>query len=276
MKRIKTYKGYGIYRRSIKELQECPLAPIVAAFAPGESPAEYSTPVWETDDLKEMLEWLDSAEEEIREEAHRRLAAVPAPPPSSPEPVYLTDRKTGKMGLRCLDCGKVSVHPATSSDGRCCPYCNGRTVPLGYVAQELSQPPLESRCCENCGNTPCAQSPLAIWWDSCVEDGFTRHWRPKDELRIAAQQAGRLPCYNLHAELEQLRRLQLAYTSHLSGAPGRKLLPWLQRAIDLQHKAVDIARQARNEARPRGCRSCSGGPGCPYAPDPAIARVREG
>lgn len=35
------------------------------------------------------------------------------------------------------------------------------------------------RSCENCGNTWCANSPVAYFWDQCVKDGFTGHWRPK-------------------------------------------------------------------------------------------------
>ena len=36
----------------------------------------------------------------------------------------------------------------------------------------------EKRCCENCGNTICADSIIAIFWDDCVRSNFTRNWRP--------------------------------------------------------------------------------------------------
>lgn len=35
------------------------------------------------------------------------------------------------------------------------------------------------RSCENCGNARCANSPVAYFWDYCVEDNFTKYWRPK-------------------------------------------------------------------------------------------------
>ncbi len=37
------------------------------------------------------------------------------------------------------------------------------------------------RSCENCGNTRCANSLVAFFWDECVESKFTKHWRPKEE-----------------------------------------------------------------------------------------------
>lgn len=38
---------------------------------------------------------------------------------------------------------------------------------------------VERRSCENCGNTACANSLVAFFWDECVESKFTKHWRPK-------------------------------------------------------------------------------------------------
>ena len=35
------------------------------------------------------------------------------------------------------------------------------------------------RCCENCGNSRCANNVVAIHWDECVDSGFQKHWRPK-------------------------------------------------------------------------------------------------
>lgn len=36
------------------------------------------------------------------------------------------------------------------------------------------------RCCENCGNEFCANSVVAVWWDQCVDDSFTTHWKPRE------------------------------------------------------------------------------------------------
>lgn len=36
------------------------------------------------------------------------------------------------------------------------------------------------RTCENCGNSKCSNSVIAIFWDECVKSGFTKHWRPKE------------------------------------------------------------------------------------------------
>lgn len=36
----------------------------------------------------------------------------------------------------------------------------------------------EKRCCENCGNTICADSIVAIFWSDCVASNFTQHWMP--------------------------------------------------------------------------------------------------
>ncbi len=41
----------------------------------------------------------------------------------------------------------------------------------------------ERRCCENCGNARCANSPVAYLWDYCVADGFTKYWRPKPKMK---------------------------------------------------------------------------------------------
>lgn len=37
----------------------------------------------------------------------------------------------------------------------------------------------EKRSCENCGTRRCADSPVAFYWDICVESGFTKGWTPK-------------------------------------------------------------------------------------------------
>ena len=41
----------------------------------------------------------------------------------------------------------------------------------------MSEP---KRCCENCGNTRCANSLVAYWWDECVDSNFEKHWLPKE------------------------------------------------------------------------------------------------
>jgi len=38
-----------------------------------------------------------------------------------------------------------------------------------------------TRSCENCGNTRCANSFVAFWWDECVKTNFESHWMPKQE-----------------------------------------------------------------------------------------------
>lgn len=42
-----------------------------------------------------------------------------------------------------------------------------------------------TRSCENCGNTRCANSFVAFWWDECVKSGFEKHWMPKQEEKQA-------------------------------------------------------------------------------------------
>lgn len=39
---------------------------------------------------------------------------------------------------------------------------------------------VEKRSCENCGNTRCANSVIAFFWDECVSSNFQKYWRPKD------------------------------------------------------------------------------------------------
>lgn len=41
-----------------------------------------------------------------------------------------------------------------------------------------------TRSCENCGNTRCANSFVAFWWDECVKTDFTQHWIPKEEKQV--------------------------------------------------------------------------------------------
>lgn len=48
----------------------------------------------------------------------------------------------------------------------------------------------ESRCCENCGRMSCVNSVLAIHWDECVNDGFTKWWMPKKEDQNGLDQDG--------------------------------------------------------------------------------------
>lgn len=37
------------------------------------------------------------------------------------------------------------------------------------------------RSCENCGNTRCANSIVAFYWDRCVDSNFEKYWMPKKE-----------------------------------------------------------------------------------------------
>ena len=39
----------------------------------------------------------------------------------------------------------------------------------------------QKRSCENCGNTRCANSIVAFWWDECVKSDFEKHWTPKKQ-----------------------------------------------------------------------------------------------
>ena len=39
------------------------------------------------------------------------------------------------------------------------------------------------RCCENCGRKACANSIIAVLYDYCVKDGFTKYWLPKEEKK---------------------------------------------------------------------------------------------
>ena len=39
----------------------------------------------------------------------------------------------------------------------------------------------QKRSCENCGNTRCANSIVAFWWDECVKSDFEEHWAPKKQ-----------------------------------------------------------------------------------------------
>jgi hypothetical protein len=40
----------------------------------------------------------------------------------------------------------------------------------------------QNRSCENCGNTRCANSIVAFWWDECVASNFEKHWRPRFDV----------------------------------------------------------------------------------------------
>lgn len=46
------------------------------------------------------------------------------------------------------------------------------------------------RSCENCGNTRCASSLVAFYWDDCVASGFTRHWKPKPQPSTEKEATG--------------------------------------------------------------------------------------
>lgn len=64
MKRVKTHKGFGIYKRSAKEMAEKGwggLEPCeYAVFLPYETPQGLCTPEWECETIQEAIEFIDS------------------------------------------------------------------------------------------------------------------------------------------------------------------------------------------------------------------------
>ena len=46
------------------------------------------------------------------------------------------------------------------------------------------------RSCENCGNTRCANSFVAFWWDECVQSNFEKHWMPRCDILPPPIEAG--------------------------------------------------------------------------------------
>jgi len=64
MKKVKTYKGFGIYKRTPKEMAETGwggLEPAqYAVFLPGERPQDYASPEWECDTIKEAEDFIKS------------------------------------------------------------------------------------------------------------------------------------------------------------------------------------------------------------------------
>ena len=41
---------------------------------------------------------------------------------------------------------------------------------------------MAERTCENCGNTRCANSIVAFYWDECVDSNFEKHWTPRFDM----------------------------------------------------------------------------------------------
>lgn len=45
----------------------------------------------------------------------------------------VTPEKTGKIYFQCFECGKTSVYPARTADGRSCAHCGGHIKAIGYA-----------------------------------------------------------------------------------------------------------------------------------------------
>lgn len=118
----------------------------------------------------------------------------------------------------------------------------------------------ELRSCENCGNTRCSQSALAIWWDACIDDHFTGHWKPQTappEITLFTPYvyAPAIParlCLQLAIERRQLTTLQWSYALHMDRVAAPRL-PWLERAIDGQRNRVRMLTELRSAERPGDC-----------------------
>ena len=68
MKKVETYKGFGIYERPDEEIQRgidelgCILSRY-EVYLPGESPDAFDAAEWDADDLQECRDFIDSCEE---------------------------------------------------------------------------------------------------------------------------------------------------------------------------------------------------------------------
>jgi DNA repair exonuclease SbcCD ATPase subunit len=62
-----------------------------------------------------------------------------------------------------------------------CAILNSHNDTIARLQAELAAQ--GERSCENCGNTPCANSHYAYNWDECVSSDFTKHWTPKPRKR---------------------------------------------------------------------------------------------
>ncbi len=80
--------------------------------------------------------------------------------------------------MKCESFAKTGANIAedgTTDADRTTARCAGENWRRGMIEQK--------RCCENCGNTRCANSLVAYWWDECVDSNFEKHWRPKEETK---------------------------------------------------------------------------------------------
>lgn len=63
MRKIKTYKSFGIYQRSQKEIEKAARENLLVyefeIFLPDESPSELCSPEWEAQSLKECIDFLE-------------------------------------------------------------------------------------------------------------------------------------------------------------------------------------------------------------------------
>ena len=62
MKRVKMFHGFGIYQRSLEELERADAEGVSVSsflvYLPGEGPAFFSSPEWEADSLQECIDFL--------------------------------------------------------------------------------------------------------------------------------------------------------------------------------------------------------------------------
>ena len=63
-----------------------------------------------------------------------------------------------------------------------------------------------TRSCENCGNTRCANSFVALWWDECVKTDFTQHWMPRCDMLPPLQDGEDIE--DLVRQIERLKRYE--------------------------------------------------------------------
>lgn len=77
MKRIKQYKGFGIYERSDKEMERAEKEGLCKSpfelFLPGETPGQFCSPEWEAGSLQECLDFIDSYEKPSVEKLRKVL-----------------------------------------------------------------------------------------------------------------------------------------------------------------------------------------------------------
>ena len=65
----------------------------------------------------------------------------------------------------------------------------GKQEKIAQILQSFGQT-IEKRSCENCGNLHCANSIVAFYYDECVQDNFTKYWRPKTKNLATVKEIG--------------------------------------------------------------------------------------